>query len=130
MKIRLSCLCLIAAFLVTPALADDDEPLSAGPGNVANAQLQKELAVLQSNPDEASEACVSALKELHKTQAQVDAEQQRTHDQDLAVAQDVLESDFENAIEMCGPDARRMCGTQNPSAKLAHACETLGSIPE
>ncbi|GBQ97404.1 hypothetical protein AA23498_2886 [Acetobacter nitrogenifigens DSM 23921 = NBRC 105050] len=100
-----------------------------GAGSVPNAQLQKEVAVLQSDPDEASQACLDALKELHETQDKLSAEQERSHDQDIAVAQDVLESDFENAIEMCGPDARRMCSKHNPSNKLAHACEMLGSVP-
>lgn len=127
MKARFFSLCLFSACLCTPAFAE--ETLSAGHSDVPNAQLQKELSVLQTMPEQASDACITSLKELHETQGKLDAERERSHDQDLAVAQDVLESDYENAIEMCGPDARRLCGTSNPSDQLAHACETLGSIP-
>nr|WP_242010545.1 hypothetical protein [Acetobacter musti] len=111
-------------------MADDDLSEGHSSSTVPNAQLQKELAVLQTMPDQASEACIGALKELHETQGKLEAEQERTKDQDLAVAQDVLESDYENAIEMCGPDARRLCETHNPADKLAHACEVLGSVPD
>lgn len=129
MKARLFSLCLIAICFSSPALAEEE--LSAGHADaVPNAQLQKELGVLQTTPDQASEACINSLKELHETQGKLEAEQERTKDQDLAVAQDVLESDYENAIEMCGPDARRLCETRNPSNTLAHACETLGSVPD
>lgn len=97
---------------------------------VPNMQLQKELAVLQFKPEAASEACIGSLKELHKTQAQLEEEQTRTHDQDLAIAQDVLESDFENSIELCSPDVRKLCETQNPDVRLVRACEQLGSLPD
>ncbi|GBR03443.1 hypothetical protein [Acetobacter oeni] len=128
MKVRLFSLFLIATCFSAPAMAEEE--LSAGHSTVPNAQLQKELAVLQTAPDQVSEACISALKELHETQGKLEAEQERTKDQDIAVAQDVLESDYENAIEMCGPDARHMCETHNPSDTLAHACEILGSLPD
>ncbi|MCX2560643.1 hypothetical protein OQ252_04395 [Acetobacter farinalis] len=103
---------------------------SAVRSTVPNAQLQKELAVLQYKPEAASPACIDSLKELHKTQAQLEAEQSRTDDQDLAIAQDVLESDFENSIELCSPDVRQLCETPNPEKALAQACERLGSIPD
>lgn len=97
---------------------------------VPNEQLQKELAVLQFKPDAAGEACVDSLKELHKTQALLEEEEKHSNDQDIAVAQDVLESDFENSIEACAPDVRKLCETQNPDVKLVQTCEKLDSLPD
>ncbi|MGF1275254.1 hypothetical protein [Acetobacter pasteurianus] len=109
------------------ARADDDPPPRT---NVPNVQLQKELAVLHFKPEAASPACIDALKELHKTQDMLKAEEARSHDQDLAIAEDVLESDFENSIEMCAPDVQRLCEAPNPSAELAHTCEKIDSLPD
>lgn len=122
---------LVATLLCAPLHAraddgDDAEVRSAVP----NAQLQKELAVLQFKPDAASPACVESLKELHKTQALLEEEQKHSNDQDLAVAQDVLESDFENSIETCAPDVRALCESQNPDVKLAKTCEKIDSLPD
>ncbi|ATJ90063.1 hypothetical protein [Acetobacter tropicalis] len=128
---------LILACFSVPVMghAEEDDSNSNGENSevrskVPNMQLQKELAVLQFKPEAASEACIDSLKELHKTQAQLAEEQTRTHDQDVAIAQDVLESDFENSIELCSPDVRKLCETQNPEVRLARACEQLGSLPD
>nr|WP_254454885.1 hypothetical protein [Acetobacter estunensis] len=101
----------------------------AAPENVPAAQLNKELDVLQVKPDEASDACISAMRELHDTQKKMpDEEDASSRDaSDLAVAHDVLESNYETAIEMCGPDARRLCTTPQPSEKLVHACGILNA---
>ncbi|MGO3517950.1 hypothetical protein [Acetobacter cibinongensis] len=120
---------LLVALLCVPLSAHaegGDEVRS----KVPNMQLQKELAVLQFQPEAASEACIESLKELHKTQALLEEEQKHTNDQDLAIAQDVLESDFENSIEMCAPDVHKLCETQNPDVKLVKACENVGSLPD
>lgn len=121
----------MAMLLCAPlhARADDGDDAEVR-SKVPNAQLQKELAVLQFKPEAASEACVESLKELHKTQALLEEEQKHSNDQDLAVAQDVLESDFENSIEMCAPDVRNLCETPNPDVKLVQTCEKLGSLPD
>ncbi|MCP9319291.1 hypothetical protein KBX73_05795 [Acetobacter persici] len=123
---------LASALTAVPfyAHAEDEDNTSSVRSTVPNAQLQKELAVLQYKPEAASPACIDSLKELHKTQAQLQEEQTRTNDQDLAIAQDVLESDFENSIEICSPDVRQLCETPNPEKALAQACERLGSIPD
>nr|WP_298795711.1 hypothetical protein [uncultured Acetobacter sp.] len=123
---------LASALTAAPlyAHADDDDDELHHRSTVPNAQLQKELAVLQYKPEAASPACIESLKELHKTQAQLEEEQTRSQDQDLAIAQDVLESDFENSIELCSPDVRQLCETRNPDVTLAKACEKLGSIPD
>ncbi|GAN64336.1 hypothetical protein [Acetobacter indonesiensis] len=125
---------LLLAALSAPLVAQADESGGDSGGEVRskvpNAQLQKELAVLQFKPEAASEACINSLKDLHKTQDQLEEEQKHTNDQDLAIAQDVLESDFENSIEMCAPDVRALCETPNPDIKLAQACERLGSLPD
>ncbi|WP_291365843.1 hypothetical protein [Acetobacter sp. UBA5411] len=125
-KTALSLLTLTAFCLATPAMADETLT-SAAQSSVANEQLRKEMIVLQSDPEQASEACITAMKELHDTQAKISAAEERSSSADLTVAKDVLESDYENAIEMCGPDARRLCTAQDRPAKLAQACAALKS---
>ena len=121
---------VFSAFFCFSSVAHAEKKDSVN-GNVPNAQLQKELAVLRFQPDSASESCINALKELHKTQDLIDKKEQRSSsDPDLAIAHDVLESDFENAIEMCSPDVRRLCGVHDPDVKLAKACENVGSLPD
>ncbi|GAN67667.1 hypothetical protein [Acetobacter orleanensis] len=123
---------LASALTAAPfyAHAEEGDNSSSVRSTVPNAQLQKELAILQFKPEAASPACIDSLKELHKTQAQLQEEQTRTEDQDLAIAQDVLESDFENSIELCSPDVRQLCESPNPAKALAQACERLGSVPD
>ncbi|NHN91398.1 hypothetical protein [Acetobacter sicerae] len=115
---------LTALCLATPAMADETLT-SASESSVANEQLRKELAVLQADPEQASEACITAMKELRDTQAKISAAEERSSSADLTVAKDVLESDYENAIEMCGPDARRTCTAPDRPAKLTQACAVL-----
>lgn len=85
--------------------------------------LNRTLEVLQVEPDSASDACVEALKELHKTQKIVADQDTDSSNQDAAVARDVLESDFEEAIAICGTDARSLCRTKSDSLpKLSTLC--------
>ncbi|MCH4092605.1 hypothetical protein [Acetobacter sp.] len=123
-KTALSLLTLTALWFATPAMADETLT-SAAESSVANEQLRKELAVLQADPEQASEACINAMKELRDTQAKISAAEERSSSADLTVAKDVLESDYENAIEMCGPDARRLCMAQDRPAKLTQPCTVL-----
>ncbi|MFT8717956.1 hypothetical protein [Acetobacter sp.] len=125
-KTALSLFCVTAFCLASPAMAQEESLSSAAENSVPNEQLRKELAVLQSNPDEASDSCVNAMKELHATQAKIAEIEDKSTSPDMTVAKDVLESDFESAIEMCGPDARRVCSSEShPSDKLAKACAVL-----
>nr|WP_240162013.1 hypothetical protein [Gluconacetobacter azotocaptans] len=116
------------------AMAQDDGGGGGGEGGdgqggsrTASIQLQKDLAVLQGNPDAASQDCLDALKELHKTQDMVAAEEARTKDQDLEVARDVLETDFETAAQVCTPDAASLCDKSgaSPTPAMAKACAAL-----
>lgn len=108
------------------AMADDE---TAPRNNVNNVQLQKELAVLHLKPDAAGPACIESLKELHKTQDLLQKDEENTRNQDLTVAEDVLESDFENSIEACAADVEKLCETHNPSTELRQACEKIDSLP-
>ncbi|WP_180539558.1 hypothetical protein [Acetobacter okinawensis] len=112
---------------LSPIARADDE--TAPRSNVNNIQLQKELAVLHFKPDAAGPACIDALKELHKTQDLLQKDEENAHNQDLTVAEDVLESDFENSIEACAADVEKMCESHNPSAELRAACEKIDSLP-
>ncbi|NSL92476.1 hypothetical protein HRJ39_06370 [Acetobacter syzygii] len=119
---------LAGSLAVSPAArADGDE--TAPRSNVNNIQLQKELSVLHMKPEAAGPACIDSLKELHKTQDLLAKEQENSHDQDLTVAEDVLESDFENSIEACAGDVEKLCETHNPQPELVKACEAIDSLP-
>lgn len=112
------------------ARADDDEASASPANNEAAIALNKVLQVLQQDPSSASDACVDALKELHKTQDIVATDEARSKDQDLAVARDVLESDYEDATQICGADARTLCRTSSGKLpKLPPACAAIHAQP-
>lgn len=115
---RLAVLFLSGILAASPALAQDDEAAPASPA----VALQKIVAVLQTNPNATSQPCVDALTELHKTQSTLEAEQNRTNDPDVDVARDVLEMDFETAVQTCRADATALCGKGGNDPKLAKAC--------
>lgn len=101
------------------------------PKNDPASILNRILAVLQTDPDSASDSCVEALKELHKTQKIVADQDTDSNNQDAAVARDVLESDFEETIEVCGTDARTMCRTKAESdPKLPPLCAAIRPRPQ
>ncbi|WP_367160845.1 hypothetical protein ABUE34_06515 [Kozakia baliensis] len=119
-------LSLIGLFPLT-AWAQED----SGGSDIAGKELNKVLGVLQVQPDSASDACVEALKELHKTQKIVSDGESAGKNQDLDVARDVLESNYEDASQICGTDARTLCRTKiNESPKLPALCTTLHAHPE
>ncbi|MBB2205782.1 hypothetical protein [Gluconacetobacter takamatsuzukensis] len=119
---RLAALFLSGVLAASPAFAQDDEEIAPSSTTL---ELQKLVAVLQSNPNATSQDCVDALTELHKTQDMLEAEQKRTNDPDVGVARDVLETDFETAVQSCRPDATAICDKGGNDPKLARACMAL-----
>ncbi|NVN39967.1 hypothetical protein, partial [Ameyamaea chiangmaiensis] len=117
-----SVLTILALLIAMPAARAQED---GGDNAMLSRLLQRYLAVLQTSPDEASPACIDALKEMHKTQDQVTAEEGRTKDQDLEVARDVLASDTEDATQICGADAHRLCDGGKQSPALVAACQAL-----
>lgn len=120
----------LAALFCLPSAARADEEGVAPRDTEANILLHKELAVLHFKPEVSSSACIDALKDLHTTQDVLKKEQDDNRTRDLSVAEDVLDSDVENASERCAPDARALCMAPNPSPALVHACEAIDSLPE
>ena len=106
----------------TAAYADDPAPS----GDVAREQLARIIAVLRLQPAAAGQSCLDALHEVHRTEDQVKALQNKANNPDLALAQDVMETDYENAKEICGADAGRVCAGPRVVAGLRAACGTLG----
>jgi hypothetical protein len=120
----------LAALFCLPSAARADEDGVAPRDTEANILLHKELAVLHFKPEASSSACIDALKDLHTTQDVLKKEQDDNRTRDLSVAEDVLDSDVENASERCAADARALCMAPNPSPALVHACEAIDSLPE
>lgn len=120
----------LAALFCLPSAARADEDGVAPRDTEANILLHKELAVLHFKPEASSSACIDALKDLHTTQDVLKKEQDDNRTRDLSVAEDVLDSDVENASERCASDARALCMAPNPSPALVHACEAIDSLPE
>lgn len=106
---------------VTPAFAEDD------PSVKALAAIEAPiLDILKAKPDAASDACIAALKELHATQKAIGSGQYDDNPSDYAIAHDVLQSDFENSIQICGADARRVCrASAATDADSAARCNNL-----
>ena len=114
--LRLLCFFSVLAIPASFAYGED-----AGP---AETHIQHILSILREQPGEASPACLDALKEMHSTEEalQVATSHQKTSDIDLA--NDVLETDYQNVTQVCGVDATRVCNSQQ-SAKLAPLCGSL-----
>ncbi|GAJ28242.1 hypothetical protein [Acidomonas methanolica] len=111
------------------ALAQSGDDGGGAGANAPARVLKRVLAVLQVDPAAASDACVSALEELHKTQGIVtndESDSSNSAKQELAVARDVLESDYDDTTEICGADARTLCRTKgNTLPKAAAPCQAL-----
>lgn len=102
---------------VSWARADDND----GPRQ----QLDKVLGVLRLKTDAAGHACLEAMKQVHETEEQVKEHQSdATNKPDLSIAQDVLESDYQNSTQLCGADAARVC-REDHDANLQKPCQNL-----
>lgn len=128
---------ILPAALAITSIGAAHAQAGGGDGGSAKA-LNKILAVLQLDPNAASDSCVDALNELHKTEKVV-ASDQGDHSnrakQELPVARDVLESNFDDAAEICGADARTLCRSKGPTLPNGAAtCDALrapgGPAPE
>ena len=111
-----------AALLVELTHVARAEEAPAGSPDLARQQLERVLGVLRLQPSAASSSCLDSLREMHKTEDQVKTLEGRAKDPDKALAQDVLESDYENSKEMCGADAVRLCSAPKRLAGAAAAC--------
>ena len=114
----------VALLAALPGVAHADEPGPAG-GEITRQQLARVLTVLRLQPSAAGASCLDSLRDMHKTEDQIKALQVRAKDPDKALAQDVLESDYENSKEICGADAAHLCSSGSPVAGLAAACNTM-----
>ena len=113
--------CGLLLLLSLPAHADDQ----ARSGDLARDQLARVIAVLRLRPEAAGQSCLDALHEAHQTEDQLKKLETKAKDPDLALAQDVLETDYENAQEVCGADARTTCAAAQRPAQMSSACEHL-----
>ncbi len=113
--------CVVLLSLSLPARADDQ----AQSGDLAREQLARVIAVLRLKPEAAGQSCLDALHEAHQTEDQLKKLETKAKDPDLALAQDVLETDYENAQELCGADARRTCVSTQRTAGMTSACDHL-----
>ena len=111
----------LAVLFCTPAYAQDP----ASSGDLARDQLGRVIAVLRLQPAAAGQSCLDALHEVHKTEDQMKSLQNKANNPDVGLAQDVLETDYENAKEICGADAGRVCAASGGAADLRAACVTL-----
>ena len=134
MSIFRSSASLLIAFTlicVTPTVSradDDDQPTQRD--DSVNTLLRKELAVLRLTSKTISTPCVNALKKLHATQNLLKEHEGDDQNPDLAVVEDVLESDFETASERCAVDVRAICQNQKPSKDILKACGKIDNLPD
>ena len=110
------------AFIMTSAAHADEQGQSS---DLTRDQLARMIAVLRLQPAAAGQSCLDALHEAHQTEDQLKLLQNKKNDPDLALAQDVLETDYENAKEICGADANRVCVASERPASLDASCVAL-----
>lgn len=78
--------------------------------DTARTQLDRVLAVLRIHSEAASKACLDAMAQVHDTEQQVTAHTNDTGSHpELDIARDVLDSDYQNSLQLCGADAGRVC---------------------
>ncbi|MGI4793653.1 MAG: hypothetical protein ACRYG8_06105 [Janthinobacterium lividum] len=83
---------------------------SADESDSARLQLDKVLIVLRLQSSAASKACLDAMSQVHDTEKQVSVHNNDTGSHpELDIARDVLESDYQNSVQLCGADAARVC---------------------
>lgn len=111
----------LAILLSTAVHADDPAPS----GDLTRDQLARVIAVLRLQPNAAGQSCLDALHEVHQTEDQVKVLQNKSSKPDLGLAQDVLETDYENAKEICGADAGRVCLAPEKLVGSEAACKSL-----
>ncbi|MXV45060.1 hypothetical protein GS501_08410 [Saccharibacter sp. 17.LH.SD] len=118
---------LAVAFFVGHASAeeartDDDDPMV----NVQGVGVNRVLAVLRHVPDAASDSCLNAVGAMHKAQKQLEGIENNEDDPDIALVRDVLSSDMEDVVTMCGADAQTLCREKaGQDAGLAKLCAAL-----
>lgn len=117
---KLACTTFVI-LLSTAAFAGEPGPTD----DLARQQLSRVIAVLRLQTEAAGQSCLDALHEVHKTEDQLKTLQSRTANSDLALAQDVLETDYESGKEICGADAARVCVDPGTNAALVAACKGL-----
>ena len=113
----------MAVALAIPASARD----AVVANDAAGVQLTRVIAVLRLQPDAAGPSCLDALREVHKTEDQVKLLQGPSHSQELPLAQDVLDTEYENGYEICGADANRVCTAPRLAVQIGAACGALRS---
>ena len=113
--------CGLLLLFSLPAQADDQ----GRSDDLAREQLARAIAVLRLKPEAAGQSCLDALHEAHQTEDQLKKLESKAKDPDLALAQDVLETDYENAQEVCGTDARRTCAIAQEPSGMTSACRRL-----
>ncbi|MGY0482188.1 hypothetical protein [Endobacter medicaginis] len=96
----------------------------AQPAGPADARIQQILSVLRERPDEASPSCLDSLKEMHATEDALQSATSRGKSSDIELANDVLETDYQNVMQVCGVDATRVCHVPQ-DGKLGQACASL-----
>ena len=111
----------LAILLSTAVHADDPVPS----GDLTHDQLARVIAVLRLQPNAAGQSCLDALHEVHQTEDQVKILQNKSSRPDLGLAQDVLETDYENAKEICGADASRVCSAPEIVAGSEGVCKSF-----
>ncbi|MCQ8240706.1 hypothetical protein [Rhizosaccharibacter radicis] len=118
----------------TPAMADDDPDAKPVTLPMEDPDLHRRLdhvlAVLRQDDAAAGKSCLDSMANVHADEKTVDGLSGSISDsgrkvEGLDVARDVLESDYEAAINACRPDAERSCGTR-PRATCA---ELRGGSP-
>ncbi len=115
--------CLTVMVMLSSAAYADDSVPSA---DVARERLARIIDVLRLQPAAAGQSCLDALHEVHQTEDQVKLLQNKANNPDLALAQDVMETDYENGKEICGADANRVCAGPKVLSGLKAACGALG----
>lgn len=111
----------VSILISATSLADDVQSSS----DLTRQRLNRVISVLRLQPKAASRSCLEALEEVHTVEDQIKLLQKRTRDPDQALAQDVLETDYENGSEICGADASRVCGSSVSVTGLSAACAAI-----
>ena len=119
----------VAAVVFAGGVLTGSVQARAQENDASRVQLDRVLSVLRLQQSAASRACLDVMSQVHATEQQVKDHQNDTGEHpDLDIARDVMESDYQNGVVICGADADRVCRTVHDD-RLAGACRALHRDP-
>ena len=95
---------------------------------VSRADHDRVLQTLKLHPEEASNACILVMKAVHDSEREIKRASNKSRDLTPPQYEIGLASNYQNAVQICGVDASRIC-REIVDTRTTRACSMLATIP-